>query len=123
MSDSKLPEGRKKLDDKWFLEKAKVFGQSPVFDELSRLSQEQENFEKSYEEKSKELWDDFSEADQLKLFYWVVKNITEGELIDKGSYRWILYEKFGFSEKSYGVGITCGFMQLHNSINHEDGDS
>lgn len=122
MSDNKLPEGRKKLDDAWFLEKSKAFGQSPVFDELAKLSQEQENFEKSYEEESKELWNSFSEEDQLKLFYWVVKNITEGELIDNGSYRWILYDKFGFSEKSYGVGITCGFMRLHNAIYEDDNE-
>lgn len=122
MSDNKLPEGRKKLDDKWFLEKSKAFGQSPVFDELAKLSEEQENFEKSYDEKSKELWDSFSEEDQLKMFYWVVKNITEGEFVDKGTYRWILYEKFGFSESSYGVGITSGFMRLHNSICDGDGE-
>lgn len=116
---SNLPAGRKKLDENWFLEKAQQFGNSPILDELSKLSQEQEEFEKSYEQESKEFWESFNEDDQLKLFYWIVKNITEGELEDKGSYRWILYDKFGFSNKAYGIGITSGFMRLHNSIVNE----
>lgn len=119
MSNNKLPEGRKKLDDNWFLEKSKAFGQSPVFDELAKFTKEQEEFEKLYDEKSQDLWNSFSEEEQLKLFYWVVKNITEGELVDKGTYRWILYDKFGFSEKSYGIGINCGFMRLHNAIDED----
>jgi hypothetical protein len=120
---SKFSEEKNKLNDNWFLEKSEKFGNSPILDELAKLSQEQESWENKYDRESKELWESLDEDSQLKLFYWVVKNITEGELIDKGTYRWILYEKFKFNEQAYSIGINSGFMRLHKSINQDKNEN
>lgn len=118
----KFLDQRKKLDNSWFSDKSKKFGNSPIFDELAKLSQEQESWESVYDQESKELWESLEEETQLKLFYWIVKNITEGEFIDNGTYKSILYEKFKFSDKAYNIGINSGFMRLHNSIKKDNNE-
>ena len=35
---------------------------------------------------------------------------------DKGSYRYALYEVFGFEADSYIVGMDCGYLDLHNAL-------
>ena len=56
----------------------------------------------------------------MKAFYSVVKRIVDGELVQKGSYRYVLYEVFGFGPESYTLGMMCGFMSLHNNIEDRD---
>lgn len=118
----KFLDQKNKLDNSWFSDKSKKFGNSPIFDELAKLSQEQESWESIYDQKSKELWESLDEETQLKLFYWIVKNITESEFIDNLSYDSILYNKFKFSDKAHSVGINSGFMRLHNSIKKDNNE-
>lgn len=113
---------KSKLTDEWFLEKSEKFGNSPILDELAKFSQEQESWENKYDQESKNLWESLDEDSQLMLFYWIVKNITEGELVDNGTYRWILYDKFKFSQAAYTIGINSGFMRLHNAIKKDDNE-
>ena len=63
-----------------------------------------------------EWWDSLSQEEQMKAFYSVVKRICKGELDDKGSYRYVLYDVFGFGPESYGMGMNCGYMELHNCL-------
>lgn len=89
---------------------------SRVLDELAELEQ---LFEKSIEEFDKETdnwWNNLSEEDQQRAFYSVMKRVVQGELRDRGSYRHILYDTFGFDHSAYAMGLRCGFMELHNSI-------
>ena len=65
---------------------------------------------------SKEFFKSLDYNDQLKVFYHVVKNLYEGSIIDKGSYRHILYEKFNFGPDSYSLGMDCGLLEINNSI-------
>lgn len=65
-----------------------------------------------------EWWNAMSKEDQMKAFYSVVKRLVDGELTQKGSYRYVLYEVFKFEPMSYYLGMQCGFMALHNSIEH-----
>jgi hypothetical protein len=90
--------------------------ETKILDELAELGQ---LFEDIVDESDKEIdswWDSLSEDQQQLAFYSVVKRIVKGELRDKGSYRHVLYNVFGFDENSYFVGIHCGYMELHNSI-------
>jgi hypothetical protein len=66
-------------------------------------------------------WNDLTYDQQLMAFYAVVSRIYKGEIEDKGSYRWVLYDVFGFGPDAYGLGMDCGYMSLHNSIS--DGES
>lgn len=61
-------------------------------------------------------WDSLSYEDKCNAFHAVVSKIYEGELKDKGTYRYILYDIFGFGPDMYVRGMNCGYMALHNSI-------
>jgi len=65
-------------------------------------------------------WEAMSPDDQQDMFYAVVQRIVEGELVDKGSYRYVLYDTFGWGPEAYWMGMDCGFMELHNSIDAGD---
>lgn len=61
-------------------------------------------------------WDSLSYEDKCNAFHAVVSRLVEGELKDKGSYRYVLYDIFGFGPEMYVRGMDCGFMALHNAI-------
>ena len=68
------------------------------------------------EKECDEYWDSLSYEDKQKAFYSVVKRIYRGEIEEKGTYRYILYDIFGFGPEAYILGMDCGFMYLHNAI-------
>lgn len=86
---------------------------------LSELSEMQEDIEKQTEADMDEWWNGLSKDDQMKAFYSVMKRLVDGELKQKGSYRYVLYEVFGFGMESYMLGMMCGYMELHNSIKRD----
>jgi hypothetical protein len=61
-------------------------------------------------------WNGLSYEDRLKAFHSVCKRIHKGDVVDRGSYRHVLYQVFGFDKDSYVVGIDCGYLKIHNSI-------
>lgn len=77
---------------------------------------------KSIEVEQEAYWNSLSKDEQLKVFCAVVRRIVQAELRDKGSYRWALYDVFGFGLESYVQGMDCGFMALHNAIYADDHD-
>jgi hypothetical protein len=83
---------------------------------LADASQAYEKAAKQYEDETNAWWETLSYDDKLRAFYSVVKRIHEGDVIQQGSYRYVLYEVFGFEADSYGIGMECGYMSLHNSI-------
>jgi hypothetical protein len=89
--------------------------------ELSELGQLFEEIEKDYDNEADTWWDALSEEDRQLAFYSVVKRLVKGELRDRGTYRYVLYDVFGFDASSYMMGMNCGYMELHNSIyTHEE---
>ena len=86
---------------------------SPEYQELGRL---QEEARVSFEKEAEDAWESLDYDWQLRVFYAVVKRIYEGEIKEKGTYRYILYDKFGFGPEAYIKGMDCGFMYLHNAI-------
>lgn len=86
---------------------------SPEWAELQQvLMKAREDREKECDE----YWDSLEYENQLKAFYSVVKRIYQGEIKEKGTYRYILYEVFQFGPEAYELGMDCGFMYLHNAI-------
>ena len=86
---------------------------SPEWAELQQVLMEARAArDKEYDE----YWDSLEYEDQLKAFYSVVKRIYRGEIKEKGTYRYILYEVFKFGPEAYELGMDCGFMYLHNAI-------
>ena len=84
--------------------------------ELSDLGQEQEAAKLRFESKVDSWWDSRTQQEREWAFYSVCKRIHKAELQDKGTYRWALYDVFGFDGGMYTKGLDCGFMALHNAI-------
>lgn len=83
---------------------------------LQELADIQREAAKDYEAEADALWEATTYEDKLKYFYAIVKRIYKAEIVDQGSYRYALYDVFGFGPEAYGLGMDCGFMTLHNSI-------
>lgn len=69
-----------------------------------------------YEGECQEYWDTLSYEDKLKSFYQVTKLIRQGDMVDHGSYRWVLYDVFGFGMDAYGIGMDSGYLDIHNRL-------
>lgn len=91
-----------------------------ALDGLSKLSQELEKSRIQYESENDAWWEGLTEKEREDAFYAVVKRIHKAEIKDQGSYRYALYDVFGFNEGMYMRGMHCGFLDLHNSIIDED---
>ena len=76
----------------------------------------QQDFAKAYEKSTEDFWEALSYKDKLKAFYAVCKRIHKGDLEDEGSYRYVLYDVFGFDFDAYTVGMACGYLNIHNAI-------
>lgn len=76
---------------------------------------------KQYEAENDAWWNGLTEKEREDAFYAVVKRIYKAEIIDRGSYRYALYEVFGFDPGMYMMGMECGYMELHNCLyTHEE---
>jgi hypothetical protein len=84
--------------------------------ELSDFSQLMEDEKLRFESKVDSWWNNLSEQEREWAFYSVVKLIYQGEIVEKGSYRYVLYDIFKFDPAMYIRGMDCGFMHLHNVI-------
>jgi DNA phosphorothioation-dependent restriction protein DptG len=84
-----------------------------ALNELGEIIREEQA---EYEKTTNEWWDNLSYDDRLRAFYSVCKRIHQGDIKDRGSYRHVLYQVFGFGPDAYMVGMDCGYLDIHNSI-------
>lgn len=87
-----------------------------LLETLTELGEEHEEARLRYEAENDAWWDALSEEEREDAFYAVVKRLHKAEIVDRGTYRYTLYDVFGFDAGMYGRGMDCGFMTLHNSI-------
>jgi hypothetical protein len=99
------------------LNKMKEYLASPEFAEFSRQQQEADAL---YAAECEKYWDALPYDEKLMVFSSVVKRIVKGDIKDRGSYRYVLYDVFGFDMDSYGIGMQCGYIDLHNSVVEKD---
>ena len=69
-----------------------------------------------YENKNDAWWNGLTEEEREDAFYAVIKRLYQGDVVEKGTYRWVLYDVFGFDPGMYGRGMDCGYLNLHNII-------
>lgn len=69
-----------------------------------------------FEEERAAIFNSLTSEQQLAVFCEIVHRLTQAELVDRRSYRGILYEVFGFGPESYTLAQFSGFLELHNSI-------
>ena len=72
---------------------------------MDLLKQEEEDY-----------WNSLSTNDQLKAFCAVVRRLVEGDIKQRGTYRYVLYQVFGFGTDAYARAQNAGYLALHNSI-------
>ena len=84
--------------------------------ELSDISQQFEKARLEREATNDAWWNGLTEAEREDAFYAVCKRIHKGDLQDNGSYRYVLYQTFGFDHGMYVDGMNCSYMAIHNAI-------
>ena len=72
---------------------------------LTELAKESETF-----------WQSLTYDQKIMVFHAVCKRIHQGECLDKGTYRHVLYNVFEFGSDAYTVGMACGYFDIHNAI-------
>lgn len=88
-----------------------------LLDTLDNLREYWREATEKYDNEANAFWDSLTTEQQMMAFYVVTKRISDHELNDPhASYRYILYEVFGFPPESYAIGMSSGFLELHNSI-------
>ena len=83
---------------------------------LSDISQQFEKARLEREAENDAWWNGLTEKEREDAFYAVCKRIHKGDLVDNGSYRYVLYDTFGFDHGMYVDGMNCGYMAIHNAI-------
>jgi hypothetical protein len=68
------------------------------------------------EDQSESYWNSLSKEQQLDAFCAVVRRLYKGEIELNGSYRYVLYDVFGFGPDAYVSAQMSGYLDLHNSI-------
>jgi hypothetical protein len=63
-------------------------------------------------------WEALAEEEREKAFYAVCRLIYKADVVDRGTYRYALYNTFGFDEGMYMDGMNCNYMELHNFIQY-----
>lgn len=84
--------------------------------ELSDMSQEFDNADKQRDAENDAWWESLTEKERQDAFYAVCKRIHEGGVVKGASYRYVLYNTFGFDNSMYVDGLRCGYMSIHNAI-------
>ena len=85
-----------------------------MFDE--ELHNSFKRWEVELEEDHDKFWNSLSKDDQLKAFCSVMRRLYKAEIEEHGSYRYTLYDVFGFGSESYVQAQVSGFLAIHNAI-------
>jgi len=75
-----------------------------------------QQWESDFAQERLQFWNSLTDDQQLLAFCEVVSRLVHAELVDKKSYRGVLYDTFGFGIDSYVTAQISGFLELHNAI-------
>ena len=90
-----------------------------AWDELSELFNNAMN---EIEQQHEEYWNSLTKEQQLAAFCAVSRRIHQGELVDQGSYRHVLYGVFGWGPEAYAPAQLAGYLEIHNAIRDSNDD-
>lgn len=97
--------------------------QPPPYDEADKPEKTFQDIEQEIAQDQEALWNTMTKADQLRVFCCIMRRLVQAELVDRGTYRYVLYQVFGFGQESYMHAQLAGFLELHNSIYARDHDA
>lgn len=75
-----------------------------------------QQYEKEFSEERKNFFQSLTKEQQLLVFCEVVHKLYKAEILEKKSYRGVLYGEFNFDKNSYLLAQMSNFLELHNSI-------
>jgi hypothetical protein len=91
-------------------------GVEKALEELSELRQQFQIVIDAMEKEQEEYWNSLSKDQQLMAFCAVSRRILDGEIKQKGTYRYVLYNVFGFGPEAYMPAQCAGYLDIHNAI-------
>jgi len=89
---------------------------SEFLDKMAALGEQQELYRLKQDAEVNAWWKALSQEERERAFYAVVSRIFEAEIVEKRSYRGVLYDVFGFDANMYVTAMECGYMTIHNSL-------
>ena len=90
--------------------------QKNALDNLEEISKTFLEVFDEIEDEQEEYWNSLTEEERLKAFCAVSRRIFKGEIEEKGSYRYVLYDVFGFGPEAYAQAQMAGYLSIHNAI-------
>ena len=84
--------------------------------EIANIQEAFSDARKVYEVDNDKWWEGLTEVEREDAFYAVIKRMHTAEIKDQGSYRYALYNVFGFAPNMYTQGMHCGYFDLHNAL-------
>jgi hypothetical protein len=88
---------------------------------LEILDEIREAYSKSineYDKNAEDWWNSLSYEDKCFAFYSIITRMHRAEVEERGTYRYAIYDVFEFGMDMYGIGMSSGYLHLHNLI-HE----
>ena len=89
-----------------------VTEEEQLFEALSELREAMDEIE----QESEAYWNGLSQEDQLKAFCAISRRIHKGELVERRSYRGVLYDVFGFGPEAYAPAQQANYIEIHNAL-------
>ena len=74
------------------------------------------NIRETFEQEEEQYWNQLTKDEQLLAFCAVVRRICKGDLVERGSFRHVLYDTFGFGPESYMPAQLAGYLEIHNIL-------
>ena len=87
-----------------------------AMEELSELGQQFQKVVHAMEKEQEEYWNSLTKEQQLMAFCAMSRRIVDGEIKQKGTYRYVLYNVFGFGPEAYLPAQCAGYLDIHNAI-------
>ncbi len=87
-----------------------------AMEELSELGQQFQKVVDAMEKEQEEYWNSLTKEQQLMAFCAMSRRIVDGEIKQRGTYRYVLYNVFGFGPEAYMPAQCAGYLDIHNAI-------
>jgi hypothetical protein len=87
-----------------------------AMEELSELGQQFQKVIDAMKKEQEEYWNSLTKEQQLMAFCAMSRRIVDGEIKQKGTYRYVLYNVFGFGPEAYMPAQCAGYLDIHNAI-------
>ena len=91
--------------------------------EIANIQEAFSDARKVYEADNDKWWEGLTEVEREDAFYAVIKRMHTAEIKEQGSYRYALYNVFGFAPSMYAQGMHCGYFDLHNALVIDEDDN